>query len=238
MGITDVMFAGRNNALGDIITADAGDNYLRGLSGDDVLNALGGNDRLFGQAGNDTLVGGAGNDSRDGGAGIDIANYSGAATITWTGSAWTAGNATEGTDTLTGVEGIDGNGPGGPITWLVGGGGFTTIDAAIAAASAGDTILVGSGDYAGFTLSKAVTINGQNAGIDGTGTRVAETNITTASSVTVATGTANIDGLTFRYSGPTQTAYVALDLFGGSTLRVENSRFFSDVANGGPGARR
>lgn len=46
-----------------------------------------------------------------------------------------------------------------------GGGNYTTIQAAIDAAAAGDTIEVRSGDYAGFTLDKAVTVRGDGGAV-------------------------------------------------------------------------
>ena len=214
-----------------------GANLLVGTGGANLLQGNGGDDMLQGGGGNDMLDGGA-FDSIGGGANIDTALYAGAVTsITWTGSAWQVVSATEGTDTLSNIEFVDGNGAGGARTLLVGGGGFASINAAIAAATAGDTILVASGTWAGFALSKAVTIRGANAGIDGTGTRVTETEITSASSVSTASGAVGLDGLMFRYTGPAQTAYVGLDIIGGANVTVENSVFFSNVANGTPAAR-
>ena len=60
-----------------------------------------------GTSANDTLTGGPGKDTLDGGAGIDTATLSGnraASTITKTATGYTVSGATNGTDTLTGIE--------------------------------------------------------------------------------------------------------------------------------------
>ena len=91
----------------------------------------------------------------------------------------TTGGA-EGTDTLSGIEMIDGAGNANIL--LVGNGGFATIQAAIDAAVAGDTIMLAAGDLRrGHRSRQAVTILGANHGVAGTGTRGAESVITAGS---------------------------------------------------------
>jgi hypothetical protein len=126
----------------------------------DTLHGRGGNDFLFGRGGNDTLDGGAGNDALDGGAGIDTANgYGNAATIVDSAGTWTVHDGSD-VDTLTSVEKVVINGHN---TWLVGGGGFATIQAAIDAAGTGDTVLVANGTYAGnVTLKSGITLVGES----------------------------------------------------------------------------
>src|SRR5262249_10998611 len=128
-----------------------------------------------GGSGNDVLSGLGGNDTIIGGAGIDTAVYTGsltAANITSVTDAdpTTAGNqagwqvsaGAEGTDLLNGVEKVS-DGAGHHFL-LVGNGGYGTIQAAVDAAAAGDTIIVGAGTFAGATISKELTIVGQGAG--------------------------------------------------------------------------
>ena len=99
------------------ITGTERRDVLTGTSGADVICGLGGNDRLSGLGGNDTLLGGAGRDSLDGGPGIntldggadtDLASYrtanSGVTANLATGTA--TGPAT---DTLIGIENVDGS---------------------------------------------------------------------------------------------------------------------------------
>ena len=61
----------------------------------------------LGTAYNDTLACGPGNDSVDGGAGLDTAVFTGTRsshTLTQTSTGWTVSSATDGSDTLTGIE--------------------------------------------------------------------------------------------------------------------------------------
>ncbi|WP_269780315.1 hypothetical protein [Methylobacterium sp. Leaf118] len=146
-----------------------------------VFNGLGGNDSISGGNGDDRLNGGSGNDQLKGGAGIDTADYDGAITaanVTFVADTdastagaqpgWRVESGAEGTDTLSGVEIVQGSGTGKIL--LVGAGGYATLQAAIDAASAGDTILLGSGalaDSGSVTVDKSLTILGANRGTDG-----------------------------------------------------------------------
>jgi pectin methylesterase-like acyl-CoA thioesterase len=112
--------------------------------------------RLSGLGGNDTIVGGSG---------VDTAAYT--ATISTTGITddgaghfVVATGGSEGTDTLSGVEKIDGAGTHNIL--LVGNGGYATIQAAVNAAADGDTIEIAAGTY-----TEDVTITGKALTIDG-----------------------------------------------------------------------
>ena len=124
-----------------------------------------GHDELTGNAGNDTLSGLGGNDTIVGGSGIDTAAYT--ATINTSGITddgaghfVVATGGSEGTDTLSGVEKIDGAGSHNIL--LVGNGGYATIQAAVNAAADGDIIEIAAGTY-----TEDVTITGKALTIDG-----------------------------------------------------------------------
>jgi hypothetical protein len=102
-----------------------------------------GADSLQGGSGADTLSGLGGNDTIVGGSGVDTAAYT--ATISTSGITddgaghfVVATGGSEGTDTLSGVEKIDGAGTHNIL--LVGNGGYATIQAAVDAAADGDTM--------------------------------------------------------------------------------------------------
>jgi nitrous oxidase accessory protein NosD len=70
-----------------------------------------------------------------------------------------AAGGSEGTDTLSGIAKIDGAGSSNIL--LVGHGGYATIQAAIAAATTGDTIMIAAGTYAeNVVIDKGVTLVG------------------------------------------------------------------------------
>ena len=169
-------------------------NFIAGNEGDNILTGAGGNDTLFGVGGIDTAV------------------YTGsltAASITEVADAdlmmggnqpgWQVSAGTEGTDLLNGVSKIrDGAGHN---FLLVGSGGFATIQSAINAAVAGDTIMLAAGTYnENIVLDRAVAILGANHGVMGTGTRGVESVITGGFEIT-GTG-AVIDGVRITGGAP------------------------------------
>jgi hypothetical protein len=106
---------------------------------------------------------------------------------------------------------------------------FATVQAAVDAATSGDTITVVAGTYAeDVTITKALTLKGAQTGVDGRNRTATETILR---SVNVAAGDVTIDGFAFSDSATTQ-----LRVTGGaaalSGVRVENNVFtnYADVA--------
>ena len=108
------------DANGCTIVGTSGVDTIAGTNGADVICAGAGNDRvdgrggadtLRGEGGNDTLIGGAGNDAVDGGTGRDTASYSSdPAGVTVSLADGTAADGFGATDTLTGIEQVNGSG--------------------------------------------------------------------------------------------------------------------------------
>ncbi|HEX8581381.1 MAG TPA: hypothetical protein VF640_03590, partial [Acidimicrobiales bacterium] len=108
------------DANGCTIVGTSGVDTIAGTNGADVICAGAGNDRvdgrggadtLRGEGGNDTLIGGAGNDAVDGGTGRDSASYSSdPAGVTVSLADGTAADGFGATDTLTGIEQVNGSG--------------------------------------------------------------------------------------------------------------------------------
>jgi Ca2+-binding RTX toxin-like protein len=164
--------AGTGNELANVITGNSGDNLLTGAGG------------------NDTLVGGSGIDT----AAYTAAVNASAVTSDGAGHFVVAAAGSEGTDTLSGIEKIDGAGTASIL--LVGNGGYATLQEAINAASAGDTIIVAAGwtSTETVTVDKQLTIRGANAGLAGNGLRPAAESTLTGGLHIVANGVV-IDGL-------------------------------------------
>ena len=223
---------------------------LHGGTGDDTLSGGSGGDRLFGDQDNDTLTGGNGDDLLDGGTGTDTAVYSQAVTpgmVAFVADAdpATGGNQTGWTVTTGGGEGSDGlieieiiQHAGGNIL-LVGNGGFDSLQEAVNAATAGDTIMIAAGTFAGnTTIDKAVTILGANWGTAGTGVRSAESVLEGEITVTAATGTVVINGVEISNTSGPATQFDGVTVDGGANVTVENSVFdatSTGAANGDRG---
>ncbi len=127
-------------------TGNAGANALTGNAGDNLLTGAGGDDLITGGAGTDTA-----------GYGVAIT----AADIAATAGGFILAAGAEGTDTLAGVEIVEGIGG---RFLLVGDGGFATLAEALAAAIAGDTIILQGGTHTGsFTIGFDLTILGRDA---------------------------------------------------------------------------
>ena len=116
-----------------------------GAAGKDDLSGGGGEDALDGGGGNDTLRGGDNDDTLEGGDGTDTAEYK--ATIDLSDIAtdsgeWTTTGDPEGTDTLTGVENVNGASATDPASRP---GQFATIQEALDGAAGDDTLNGGIG---------------------------------------------------------------------------------------------
>ncbi len=166
--------SGADSLLGEIgdDVLDGGDDVdaLYGGDGADSLDGGDGNDLQDGGIGDDHLVAGSGDDSLLGGAGTDTAIFTGnVADATFTTSA--SGDAIvttndDGTDSLNSVEVLSFDD--GDVLVVGGNSAFVTIQSAVDAATAGDTILVLAGSYNEVVaVNKQLTILGNQAGVDG-----------------------------------------------------------------------
>ena len=227
-----------------IVTTVIGTDINESFNGDQVAGGRdfsfyghGGDDRLFGGAGNDLLDGGTGNDGLFGGDGTDTAHFTGTVTIddisiladanpfdAGSQPGFTVNGHAEGSDTLYGVEIISSSA--GRIL-LVSASGFATIQTAIDAASAGDTIYVPAGTYdETLLINKDVTIVGaNNHGIDGSGVRGSETIIT--GGVTISSNGVTLDGLKFT-GAPTSGSFDVGVSITGNNAKIVNSVFDHD----------
>jgi pectin methylesterase-like acyl-CoA thioesterase len=117
-------------------------------------------------------------------------------------------------------------------TLNVGTGFFSTIQEAINAAGAGDTISIAAGTYnESLTINKALTIQGANAGIAGTGSRGPETVLNWPSGDMATITTTNLvtfDGLRFVANTDVITTHTQ-----DSNITFTNSTF--DIQSGGTG---
>jgi len=187
-----------------IIIGTGGDDSIVDTStGATAIFAGAGNDSIESGVGDDTVLGGAGTDTvtvSDGLAATDIVAVTDADTTTAGDQAgWQVNGTVDGTDQLVGVEAIvDGAGN---RFLLVGNGGYATIQAAVDAASAGDTILVGPGTFTGATIGKELTIIGRGAGVTTITTGPGGSGLEVAGDINATAGdssaTVTIQGFTF-----------------------------------------
>ena len=227
------------------VTNDTGINaHIHGeyATGPVTYNGGTASDTITGSSANDTFNVGSGNDTIEGGAGTDTVKYGASLTasdITVVNGQWQVSDGTHGADTLNDVERVT---DGTHNFFLVGAGGFATIQDAINAASDGDTILVAAGSYnESLNIDKGVTILGANAGVGGdANNRGAETIITGQSQITTSSQVI-IDGVEFldsqAYTLSSNDDFVALTILDTSAAGdvVEDSVFDrapgSDPAN-------
>ena len=223
-----------------------GDDTLRGGDGDDQLYGAdkpGGS--AAGEIGNDTLEGGAGDDALIGGGGTDTAIYNGvleATDFTTIADAdpnsagipgWeiNANGFGEGTDTLTGVQIVEGTDPVGAASGrflLVGNGGFATIQDAVDAAVDGDTILIAAGTYAeNVVVDEAITLIGMGGAASVIIDPASGTGLTVSGNI--GSGTVTIDGIGFQGGTNGVSASGAVTL---GHLEILNSSFSGNSQHG------
>ena len=180
-GGNDTLIGGDNK---DWLFGGSGDDTLDGGADADFLAGDSGDDALSGGDGDDRLIGGGGNDALDGGAGSDTASYSSAtAAVTVDLGAGTAsGDATLGTDTLTGIENAVG---GAGNDTLIGDGADNTFeglggDDAVSGGAGSDTVVfssatadlsvdMGAGTVSGDAAIGADTFTGIENAVGGAG---------------------------------------------------------------------
>ena len=152
--------SGTGNDLANTITGNSGGNMLAGMDGDDTID---------GGLGDDTIIGGAGADSIVGGGGIDTAVIEDSNASYSFNSSSVTDDGTGETDSMSGIEILEFTNA--RYLFVGGDSEFQTISAAVAAANAGDTVLVAAGTYAEDVVidksiellaTGAVTIDGQN----------------------------------------------------------------------------
>jgi Ca2+-binding RTX toxin-like protein len=174
------------------LTGSGGDDTLTGDAGANTLAGGAGVDHLYGGGGDDILSGGAHNDVLDGGAGFDIASYAGiggALGVTVSLAITTAQNTgADGTDTLTGIEGLVGTASNDVLTGdagdnrlyggsgddiLAGGAGADLLDGAAGLDTASYADITGGGVTVDLSLTTA-----QNTGAGGMDTLTGIENLT------------------------------------------------------------
>jgi hypothetical protein len=177
-----------------------------------------------------------GNDSITGHGELDTVHYGqtlSAASFSYNSgqNQWTVSAGAGGTDHLTGVEKVT-DGSGHNFLLVDPAGSYTTIQAAINAASDGDTILVASGTYSGFVdVTKAVTIEGvDNVGIPGTSqARGAESVLT--GGVRVSVDGVTIDGVTIAGTYDSQ-GLDGTDFNNGLLIKTNNVTIQNSILDG------
>lgn len=163
-----------NSSANEITGTNQVDNFV-GVIGDDILSGLDGDDSF-------SVFAGQGAAQIDGGDGQDTVLYAGGSGVPqWTPTGWVVDG-----DTLDNVEIVS---IGGTVYHLVGNGGFASINDAIAAAEAGDVILVG--DYFSaedLVIDRGISIIGQGMVL------VASITFTDVAGADVSLDNINVDG--------------------------------------------
>jgi Ca2+-binding RTX toxin-like protein len=242
-------------AVDQTITGTSGNDRIMGKGGNDTLRGGDGDDQLYGadkptgsaagEIGNDTLEGGIGDDALIGGGGTDTAIYNGELSV---GNFSTIADADpnsagipgweinangfgEGTDTLTGVQIVEGTDPVGAATGrflLVGNGGFASIQDAVDAAVDGDTILIAAGTYAeNVVVDEAITLIGMGGATSVIIDPASGTGLTVSGNI--GSGTVTIDGIGFQGGTNGVSASGAVTL---GHLEILNSSFSGNSQHG------
>jgi hypothetical protein len=235
---------GNSVATGDTLLAygtQGADTYV-GSAENDVVIAEGGADTINTGAGNDSVFGGTTSlvDNSNGDTAIYAGNFADFSFGTDVNGFLTVtdGNAgdglDEGADALINVEILQfGDGT---TVRVVGNGGYATIQDAVAAANAGDTILIAAGSYSGnVVVDKQLTFLGANANIAGDGVRGAESALTGMLRFAPGADGSSVNGLQILEGGSalgsTAGVYVQADNIDVSNMLIERSGGFG-VARG------
>ena len=151
-GVTYAQLLTGPNGQASTLNGASDSDYIAGQGSDDVINGSEGNDLLLGNSGNDTLNGGTGTNAIDGGTGVDTAVYAGDYSFSRVSSGANlsvrvAAEVSSEQDKIANIEKLQ---FANRTVLLVGmhGSEYTTIQAAIDAASPGNVVLVGPGTYA------------------------------------------------------------------------------------------
>ncbi|MBU1304701.1 MAG: hypothetical protein KKF33_04170, partial [Alphaproteobacteria bacterium] len=220
---------------GNVVTNTPTDEYFvidGSTSAADTITGTSGKDYILGNGGDDIITGGAGDDIIVGGAGVDKAVYNAAITIadvTSGSGSFTVNGGADGTDTVSGVEIIQGTS--GSIL-LVGNGGFASLAAAVAYAHAGDTIVlgdgaIGSGDVIIGAGLAGLKIIGAGHGANASGIDPATVaGSTYTGRIIVQADNVVIDGLRIAQGGNGGPHDAAGIVVSGSNVSIANSVFY------------
>jgi hypothetical protein len=232
VNISNVSISGaeHNAGHGDIANDTAATTMMTLTSGGQTVSTSPtstGNIVFNSSSGNDTVTGHAELDTVHYGQTLSAADFS----YDSGQNQWTVSAGAGGTDHITGVEKVT-DGSGHSFLLVDPAGSYTTIQAAINAASDGDTILVAPGTYSGFVdVTKAVTIEGvDNVGIPGTSqARGAESVLT--GGVRVSVDGVTIDGVTIAGTYDSQ-GLDGTDIDNGLLIKTNNVTIQNSILDG------